>query len=78
LLTNIQAQIKLEDKFVNHKLEVLTNGTYQLKFLPTKAGAYHVMFLRDNKKIDGLYNFLISYMNFVLLKVILKQKQLTS
>jgi hypothetical protein len=53
LLTNIQAQVKLEDKFVNHKLEVLANGTYQLKFLPAKAGVYHVTFLRGHKKIEG-------------------------
>ena len=59
LLTNIQAQVKHDEKPVNHKLEVLANGTYQLKFFPTKAGLYYVTFLREGKKIDGMNSFVV-------------------
>jgi hypothetical protein len=62
VLQNIHAQLSyIEEntcikKLVNnHKLEALTNGHYQLKFTPTKAGNYFVIFMKDGEQIEGIY-----------------------
>lgn len=55
-LTSVEAQVKHDDKFVNHRLEPMANGNYQLKFTPQKTGSYLISFLRNGTKIDGNYN----------------------
>lgn len=52
-ISNIETKVKHNDKFVAHKLELMPNGIYQIKFLPLKTGPYFVTFFKDGQKIDG-------------------------
>jgi hypothetical protein len=52
-ISNIETKVKHNDKFISHKLELLPNGIYQIKFLPLKTGPYFVTFYKDGQKIDG-------------------------
>lgn len=54
--SNIETNVKHNDEFIEHSLQVLSNGVYQLKFLPSNKGDYHVTFFKDGHKIDGLQN----------------------
>lgn len=51
--SSIDTKVTLNEKLVNHKLEVCPNGVYQIKFFPTETGVYNVFFYKGGKKIDG-------------------------
>jgi hypothetical protein len=52
-ISNLETKVYHNEKPVCHRLEMLPNGVYQIKFLPQKTGAYFVTFFKDGQKIDG-------------------------
>ena len=49
----IKSIVKYNGRLVSHKLERISNGSYQLSFLPLKSGYYHVNFYKNGQKIEG-------------------------
>ena len=50
---DIKSIIKYNGKLISHKLEKISNGAYQLSFLPLKSGHYYVNFYKNGQKIEG-------------------------
>ncbi|CAF0722239.1 unnamed protein product [Brachionus calyciflorus] len=52
-IPKIDTKVVHEDKMIPHQLDQVSDGLFQIKFLPAIKGVYNVFFLKDGQTIDG-------------------------
>ena len=57
VIGKIDSKVKINNKLIDHKLDLISSGNYQLNFLPIRSGSYQIYFYKEGKIIEGKIPF---------------------
>jgi hypothetical protein len=56
LIRNFESKIIINDKLLSHNLEYISNGIFELNFVPFTHGTYFITFMNNGQIIQGNAN----------------------